>query len=117
MSMRIRGVAVIDSTKAGCQLSANPAPSAVHGPVWCEGKADRLAGAVSDHTGLGGEAAPRERPAPRCSGMLRHFAPLSCRQTVASMVRRRLWCTALWGGGHSSISGASFSHCASVKAP
>src|SRR5215218_10721198 len=36
---------------------------------------------------------------PRCGGMRRHFAPLSCRQTIASMVRRRLPCSVLWPGG------------------
>jgi hypothetical protein len=41
--------------------------------------------------------------------MLRHFAPFSCRQMIASMVRRRFLCSVLWGGRHCAISGASYS--------
>src|SRR4051812_44675133 len=52
---------------------------------------------------------------PRCGGMLRHFAPLSCRQMITSMVRRRFLCSVLCGGGHCAISGGSAAHFASVK--
>src|SRR3954453_15362950 len=34
---------------------------------------------------------------------------------IASMVRRRSWCSVLCGGRHASMSGASTSHCASVR--
>jgi hypothetical protein len=46
----------------------------------------------------------------RCGGMLRHFAPFSCRQMIASMVRRRFLCSVLWGGRHCAISGANSAH-------
>ena len=53
---------------------------------------------------------PREKPSPsqrRRAGMWRHLAPFSCRQTIASRVRRRLWCAVSGAGRHASINGAS----------
>ena len=52
---------------------------------------------------------------PRSAGIWRHFAPLSWRQMIASIVRRRSWCSVSCGGRQASIKGASASHCASVK--
>jgi hypothetical protein len=39
--------------------------------------------------------------------MLRQVAPLRCRQMIASIVRRRSWCSVLPRGRTASISGAS----------
>jgi hypothetical protein len=47
--------------------------------------------------------------------MLRHLAPFWCRQTIASIVRRKWWGRVLPRGRHASISGASTAHCASVR--
>ena len=55
------------------------------------------------------------RHGPRSAGIWRHFAPLPWRQMIASIVRRRSWCSILCGGRQASIKGASTSHCASVK--
>ena len=53
-----------------------------------------------------------------CScGSARHLAPLSWRQRMAPMVRRRLPGGALAWGKHTSIGGSSSVHCASVSIP
>src|ERR671920_53560 len=59
--------------------------------------------------------AVQERHAERNLARLRRLAPLSCRQMIASIVRRRSWCCVLPRGRHASMSGPSAAHCASVK--
>ena len=52
---------------------------------------------------------------PSASGRERHFAPLSWRQMIAPIVRRRCRGGTLAAGRQASISGASTSHCSSVR--
>src|SRR5215213_5259668 len=52
---------------------------------------------------------------PSASGRERHFAPLSWRQMIALIVRRRCRGGTLAAGRQASISGASTSHCSSVR--
>jgi hypothetical protein len=58
-------------------------------------------------------AAPHHGPS--SAGMLRHFAPFSCRQRIASIVRRRLRGGVLPRGRTASISGSNTFHCASLS--
>ena len=44
---------------------------------------------------------------PRSSGTARHFAPLSCRQRIAVIVRRRRFGGTFAAGRHASTSGSS----------
>ena len=52
---------------------------------------------------------------PRPGGMERHLAPFSCRQRIASTVRRRSEGGVLPLGRHSSTNGPSAAHCPSVS--
>ena len=52
---------------------------------------------------------------PNSSGMARHFAPFTCRQMIASIVRRRCLSGVLPFGRHPSSSGSSAAHCSSVS--